>query len=199
MKTREKIFELMINHSNVSHIDENIVSFKFKPDDFEKLIEDISQLSQPSDVSDEWISIKDNLPTERCLLLTASKLIVIGDWYNGIWRAEGANEWKDGKLTSIYSKEDITHWMKFPSIEPVSKITDNEIEAWAESKEPSWRTDVDTERYYRGRILGAKAMRDGQIKPTIEGEQKQCNCGAIKGITSGRYKCVRCGDEFIIK
>lgn len=135
-----------------------------------KTVDDI-KLSQPSDVSDEWISTKENLPTERCLLLTASKMVVIGDWYNGIWRAEGANEWKDGKLTSIYSKEDITHWMKFPSIEPVSKITDNEIEAWAESKEPSWRTDVDTERYYRGRILGAKAMRDGQIKPTIEGEK----------------------------
>ena len=47
---------------------------------------------------------------------------------------------------------------------PSNKITDADIEAWAESKEPFWRTDVDTERYYRGRILGAKAMRDNLIK-----------------------------------
>lgn len=46
---------------------------------------------------------------------------------------------------------------------PKSEVTDEDIEAWAESKEPLWRTDVDTERYYRGRVLGAKAMRDGKI------------------------------------
>jgi hypothetical protein len=37
-----------------------------------------------------------------------------------------------------------------------SVISDEMIEKWASEKEPLWKSDVDAERYYRGRILGAK-------------------------------------------
>lgn len=64
----------------------------------------------------EWITVKDRLPDKRCLLLSLSKMIFIGDWYNGIWRIDGATHWEGGRLVSDYNESDITHWMSLPAL-----------------------------------------------------------------------------------
>ena len=64
----------------------------------------------------DWININEKMPDERCLLQTTSKMIVIGDWYKGVWRVDGAIYWENKQLKSNYNKEDITHWMPLPIV-----------------------------------------------------------------------------------
>jgi hypothetical protein len=69
-----------------------------------------------------WISVSDKMPTTEVLLLTTSKKILIGDWYNGVWRSPGKNRWDENiesggfKLVSDLSTKDITHWCEYPNL-----------------------------------------------------------------------------------
>lgn len=76
--------------------------------------------------------------------------------------------------------------------------------------QPSDVSDEDIEKYYTHRsdnppytdikninaIKGAKAMRDGQIKPTIEGERKCDDCGGIMKLVDSKsfWQCINCGN-----
>lgn len=56
-------------------------------------------------------------PSGDALLLTASKMWIIGDWYQGAWRTHRSRwEERNGKqvLISAYREEDITHWLPLP-------------------------------------------------------------------------------------
>lgn len=65
----------------------------------------------------QWISVEQEVPPHRSLLLTTSKMIVIGDFYCGIWRIDGSVYLRNHQLLSDYKNEDITHWMKLPEVE----------------------------------------------------------------------------------
>jgi hypothetical protein len=76
----------------------------------------IEQLSQPP-AGYRWVPVSERMPEGDALLLTSSKMIVIGDWYKGAWRtARSTWERVDGTmvLKSAYRKDDITHWMPLP-------------------------------------------------------------------------------------
>lgn len=78
------------------------------------------------------------------------------------------------------------------------------------ASQPSDVSDEDIEKYYTHRsdnppytdikninaIKGAKAMRDGQIKPTIEGEIKCDVCGEIMKLVDSKsfWQCINCGN-----
>ncbi len=65
----------------------------------------------------EWISVNEKWPEGEVMLLTSSRMIILGDWYKGEWRThrsrwieiDGANVFK-----SAYKKEEITHWSPLP-------------------------------------------------------------------------------------
>lgn len=63
-----------------------------------------------------WVAVGERMPIGRVLLLTISKMIVLGDWYKGIWRVDGATYWETRVLCSQYHTDDITHWMKLPEV-----------------------------------------------------------------------------------
>ena len=72
----------------------------------------------------EWKPIDyDNSPKGEVLLLTSSKVIVIGDRYKDVWRVIGRCKWVDAisgigrVLESDFKDEDITHWMPLPDTE----------------------------------------------------------------------------------
>lgn len=83
-----------------------------------------------------WIHCSDRMPDGDALLLTASRVILIGDWYRGVWRSPGQNYWENGELKCKFHEDDITHWMPLPStnLEEVPspqetvKIHDDEFE-----------------------------------------------------------------------
>jgi hypothetical protein len=86
-------------------------------------IEQLPEPSQPEDKLREWLPINEtNIPKERSLLLTSSKVIVIGDYYKEIWRIDGATKWigeeNPKTLKSDYDFKDITHWMPLPKTTP---------------------------------------------------------------------------------
>jgi len=86
----------------------------------------IDQQSKEEAKESKWISVEDIPPPARCLLLTTSKMVVVGDRYKGIWRIDGATRWvsrdsSNGRyvnryrvLVSNYNDGDITHWMPLP-------------------------------------------------------------------------------------
>jgi hypothetical protein len=55
----------------------------------------------------------NNPPKGRVLLLTTSRMVIIGDWYKGMWRTN-ESFWDEGKLKSIYALQDMTHWTPIP-------------------------------------------------------------------------------------
>jgi hypothetical protein len=55
----------------------------------------------------------NNPPVGRVLLLSTSKMVIIGDWYKGMWRTN-ESFWDKGELKSIYMLSDMTHWMPIP-------------------------------------------------------------------------------------
>ena len=61
-----------------------------------------------------------NLPKGEVLLLTSSKMWIIGDWYKGEWRTH-RSEWvtENGvnRLKSVFTKDEITHYIKLLSLE----------------------------------------------------------------------------------
>jgi len=61
-----------------------------------------------------------NLPKGEVLLLTSSKMWIIGDWYKGEWRTH-RSEWvtENGvnRLKSAFTKDEITHYIKLLSWE----------------------------------------------------------------------------------
>lgn len=76
----------------------------------------------------EWINIKDNFPKTESLLLTTSKKILIGDWYNNVWRVSGKIRWEESikggfELVSDLKTSDITHWMPLPELPIQPKLT----------------------------------------------------------------------------
>jgi hypothetical protein len=54
-----------------------------------------------------------NPPEGRVLLLSTSKMVIIGDWYKGMWRTN-ESFWDKGELKSIYMLSDMTHWTPIP-------------------------------------------------------------------------------------
>ncbi len=90
-----------------------------KPDIFEKTYEPVDT---QRDLERTKINHTDpaTFPSETSLLLTTSKVWVIGDWYRGIWRVEGRTYWEmdrdkmGEKLKSKLAKEDIIYWMSLP-------------------------------------------------------------------------------------
>jgi hypothetical protein len=62
-----------------------------------------------------WRQCAEEMPTDEVILLTTSKVRVVGDWYKGKWRT-ALSYWKDGELQSFYQKEDITHWTPLPAL-----------------------------------------------------------------------------------
>lgn len=69
------------------------------------------------DENSKWISCKKQMPNTEVLLLTSSKLMIIGDFYNGSWRTH-RSKWveKDGVnvLESAYQFQDIIAWRPLP-------------------------------------------------------------------------------------
>lgn len=63
------------------------------------------------------ISARKRKPDRDALLLTTSKVWIIGDWYRGAWRTH-RSQWTliDGVqvLASAYAEDDITHWLPLP-------------------------------------------------------------------------------------
>lgn len=69
-----------------------------------------------------WQTFEAGKPVGEVLLLTTSKMIVIGDWYEDGWRTPHST-WepipgsKFQKLKHIYGEKDVTHWMLKPQIQ----------------------------------------------------------------------------------
>ena len=66
----------------------------------------------------DWIKITDKMPPKNTdvIMVTSSRIIVIGDRYNGIWRVPGQTFWKDGELHSYLDDNDILYWMPLPEL-----------------------------------------------------------------------------------
>lgn len=69
----------------------------------------------------QWVSVQERFPETESLLLTTSKKILIGDWYDGIWRVHGKIRWAEKieggfELLSDLRTGDITHWMPMPTL-----------------------------------------------------------------------------------
>ena len=66
----------------------------------------------------DWMNIKDKMPPKNTdvLMVTSSRIIVIGDRYEGIWRVPGQTFWKDGELHSYLDDNDILYWMELPEL-----------------------------------------------------------------------------------
>lgn len=63
------------------------------------------------------IDARQRKPSGDALLLTTSKLWIIGDWYQGAWRthlSRWQEEARDMKLVSAFQEGDITHWIPLP-------------------------------------------------------------------------------------
>ena len=69
----------------------------------------------------DWIKITDKMPPKNTdvIMVTSSRIIVIGDRYNGIWRVPGQTFWKDGELHSYLDDNDILYWMPLPELPSV--------------------------------------------------------------------------------
>lgn len=63
----------------------------------------------------KWIPCNERMPEGEVLLLTASRMRLIGDWYRGVWRSPGQNYWEDDQIKSRIHNDDITHWQPLPS------------------------------------------------------------------------------------
>lgn len=68
----------------------------------------------------EWVSVHDRFPESESMLLTTSKKILIGDWYNNVWRVSGKIRWEESikggfELVSELKTNDITHWQPLPT------------------------------------------------------------------------------------
>lgn len=96
---------------------------------FLRLAHQIAEVLQ----GERWVSLKDKPSDGRCLLLTTSKMVVIGDLYRDIWRVDGAIRWageeNPKKLQSDYEYTDITHWMPLPDTEEpiINYLADKDI------------------------------------------------------------------------
>ena len=66
-----------------------------------------------------WISVEERLPDKESLLLTSSKVCIIGDWYQNDWRT-CRSHWEkvNGKLKLVsgFGKGEITHWQPLPPL-----------------------------------------------------------------------------------
>lgn len=80
-------------------------------------IKDKEPVNKEVDEDSKWISCKKQMPNTEVLLLTSSKLMIIGDFYNGSWRTH-RSKWveKDGVnvLESGYQFQDIIAWQPLP-------------------------------------------------------------------------------------
>lgn len=76
----------------------------------------VAQLKKEYRKEDDVLKIDyENIPQGEVLLLTTSKVWIIGDWYKDGWRTK-LSTWVDGKLTTMPKKE-VTHYKKLPSWE----------------------------------------------------------------------------------
>ena len=66
----------------------------------------------------DWIKITDKMPPQATdvIMVTSSRIIVIGDRYKGIWRVPGQTFWKDNKLCSHLADDDIIYWLPLPAL-----------------------------------------------------------------------------------
>jgi len=78
-----------------------------------KIEEPLKKRIEELELSSLWIDVKNYMPEGDVLLLTTSKVVVIGDWYKEKWRTS-QSYWDDSVLKSVYQKNDITHWMPLP-------------------------------------------------------------------------------------
>lgn len=73
----------------------------------------------PASSASPLISAKGRKPTGDVLLLTTSRMWIIGDWYKGAWRTH-RSWWEPGDvdgtpgLRSAFAEDDITHWTPLP-------------------------------------------------------------------------------------
>lgn len=76
--------------------------------------------------SSGWISVNDSKPDTDSLLLTASGICIIGDWYKEGWRTHKSHWEKDengvNRYVSAYKDESITHWQPLP-LPPNNQLT----------------------------------------------------------------------------
>lgn len=80
-----------------------------------KTTENVAESQLMRLVSGTWVDAQKQKPTEEVILLTSSKIQVIGDWYRGVWRTP--ESYFEGKeLKSIYKEEDIIAWTPKPEI-----------------------------------------------------------------------------------
>ena len=73
--------------------------------------------NQPQSQQTAWIRVLDRMPNNEgdVLLLTTSKIIVLGDLYQGKWRVSGRRwEFVNGAWESDVQLSDVTHWMPLP-------------------------------------------------------------------------------------
>jgi hypothetical protein len=117
--------------------------------------EDIQRLVEP-----KWIDCNIKMPDREVLLLTTSKVIILGDWYKDSWRT-AQSYWDNGNLKSVYQKEDITHWMSLPEayfIEP-KVVSDEEIEKEFPIDSKTAALTFEYIRTNKAKRIGAKWMR----------------------------------------
>ena len=74
-------------------------------------------------IQSTWIKVNDRFPNETALLATKSKMVVIGDYYDGQWRVNGHWSHNGSTWISEYKFDDITHWMPLPELPNNNSLT----------------------------------------------------------------------------